>query len=272
MNVKEYIASGIVESYVLGLASHEEMAEFERMCAAHHEVKLAREAFEKQLEQQALSKAVKPPTHLKSKIFAELEVEADKRKTNGATFTADTPEIEETPIVSMRWWKIATAAAVILLIGSVAMNIYYRNQANNFRDLYVAAQSESAKRDAELGAQMTAYRQVSEMIRDTNMIAIQMPGTKDFPASRATVYWDKRSKDVFLVVNNLPQPVPGKQYQLWAMVNGQPVDAGMLEWKDATLVARMKNIPVAQGFAITLENEGGSPTPDMSALHVIKMI
>jgi anti-sigma-K factor RskA len=62
-------------------------------------------------------------------------------------------------------------------------------------------------------------------------------------------------------VNNLPKPAAGKQYQLWAIVNGQPVDAGMLNWNDATIVASMKNIPQAQAFAITLEDEGGHPLP-----------
>ena len=50
MNVQDYISSGIVESYVLGLASPEESAEFELMCAAHSEVLAARNTFEIQLE------------------------------------------------------------------------------------------------------------------------------------------------------------------------------------------------------------------------------
>ena len=104
MNVKEYIASGIVESYVMGLASSEEMAEFERMCAAHSEVRLAREAFEQQLEQQALKHGVKPPPSLKSKIFADLEIETDKRKSNGG-MVAESPVAEKgAPVISMRKW------------------------------------------------------------------------------------------------------------------------------------------------------------------------
>ena len=50
MNAKEYINSGVVESYVLGLADSAESAEFERMCAAHEEVRAARDAFEILLE------------------------------------------------------------------------------------------------------------------------------------------------------------------------------------------------------------------------------
>ncbi len=61
MNIQEYISSGIVESYVLGLAEIEERAEFERMCVAHAEVKAARDAFEASIEQNAVSSAIEPP-------------------------------------------------------------------------------------------------------------------------------------------------------------------------------------------------------------------
>ena len=97
------------------------------------------------------------------------------------------------------------------------------------------------------------------------MVAIKMNGSSA-PASPdrsslATVYWDTRSKDVYLMVNNLPQPETGKQYQLWAIVDNKPVDAGMLDMAKGHIMVKMKNIPRAQLFAITLEQAGGSPTP-----------
>ena len=74
------------------------------------------------------------------------------------------------------------------------------------------------------------------------------------------------------MVNNLPQAAPEKQYQLWAIVDGKPVDAGMVEESaDASgkLLLKMHNIPEAQAFAITLEKKGGSPTPTMEAMFVV---
>ena len=63
------------------------------------------------------------------------------------------------------------------------------------------------------------------------------------------------------------QQTEEKQYQLWEIVNGKTVDAGMLD--NCTGLCKLKNIPSAQAFAITLENKGGSPTPTMSALYVM---
>jgi anti-sigma-K factor RskA len=53
------------------------------------------------------------------------------------------------------------------------------------------------------------------------------------------------------------------------MVDGKPVDAGVFDIKDGAGMVRMKNIPRAQAFAITLEKKGGSPTPSLDKLYVM---
>ena len=60
MNIQDYISSGIIESYVLGLASQEERSEFERLAAQYPELLEARIAFEKTLEKQAMDNAIAP--------------------------------------------------------------------------------------------------------------------------------------------------------------------------------------------------------------------
>ncbi len=55
--------------------------------------------------------------------------------------------------------------------------------------------------------------------------------------------------------------------QLWAIVEGKPVDAGMID--ACSGLCKMKNISNASAFAITLEKRGGSPTPNLEQLQVI---
>ena len=95
------------------------------------------------------------------------------------------------------------------------------------------------------------------------MAIIAMKGQPVAPQSLTTVYWNKQTKDVFLLINALPKAAAGKQYQLWAIVDGVPVDAGMLTTEGADGLVKMSNIPKAQAFAITLENAGGAKTPTM---------
>lgn len=73
---------------------------------------------------------------------------------------------------------------------------------------------------------------------------------------------------MLLTSAQLPQAPEGFQYQLWAIVDGAPVDAGLLEgledWQN------MKDISgEAVAFAITLEPEGGSASPTMEEMVVI---
>ena len=72
MNIKEYISSGVVESYVLGLLTAEERFEFEKYCEAYPELKEARTAFELAIEKQAMQNSIAPPADLKQKIASKI--------------------------------------------------------------------------------------------------------------------------------------------------------------------------------------------------------
>ncbi|MBS1916262.1 MAG: anti-sigma factor [Bacteroidetes bacterium] len=269
MNVQEYISSGIVESCVLGLASADEQLEFERMCATSPEVNAAREAFELSLEKQAKEQAIAPPAILKNKIFNEIGIaDTDGKK------TAPVSTVIKAPVVKMGWLRYVAAAAILLLMGSTALNLYFYKQYQKYSSQYdalVASQTQMAYDNKALQTKLQGYESAMGHIKDPGMAVIKMPAVAKSPdpASMATVYWDTKSKDVYLMVNNLPQPVSDKQYQLWAIVDGKPVDAGVLDMQEGMTFAKMKNIPKAQAFAITLEKHGGSDIPTMSAMYVL---
>jgi hypothetical protein len=63
---------------------------------------------------------------------------------------------------------------------------------------------------------------------------------------------------VYLSSVKLPVAPEGKQYQLWAIVDGKPVDAGLLD--NPETFEKMKSLGNAQAFAISLEAKGGSTT------------
>jgi cobyrinic acid a,c-diamide synthase len=69
VNVREYISSGIVESYVLGLATNEEQSEFESLCRQYPEILQARIDFEQMIERQARQYSVEPPDSLKQQVI-----------------------------------------------------------------------------------------------------------------------------------------------------------------------------------------------------------
>jgi len=269
VNIQEYILSGIVESYVLGLASSEERAEFENMCLAHAEVRAARDAFERAIEQQAFLEAATPSAHLKSRIFGELDVEAD-RKRPGKLRHVQRPM---KPVRSI-WSRYVAAAAILLLFVSTGLNFYFFSKYKDYIAKYdelVASQGQTVALNQSLQTKLRDYESAMNHMKDPAMAIVKMPGisTGPNPESSATVYWDTRSKEVYLVVNSLPQPSTDKQYQLWALVDGKPTDAGVFEMSQGIPLMKMKNVPEAQAFAITLEKKGGSTVPSLDAMYVM---
>lgn len=248
MNLQEYISSGIVESYVLGLASPEEQHEFEQNCAQYPEVLEARIAFETSLEQQAMNNAIAPPASLKGQVMAAVSK-------NDSAAAARVVAIDSAPVLKTNWLKYAVAAAVILLAGSLFWNISLYNQNRRLKNDYTAT----------VGKLADLEKDMAMIVNNPDVKMAAMKGMEAAPTAMATVYWDTTSKDVFLLVNNLPAPPSDKQYQLWALLNGQPVDLGMVDNKvligQRRLLLKMKNAAGAQAFAITLEKAGGNPTP-----------
>ena len=273
MNIKEYISSGIVESYVLGLADATERAEFESMCAEHAEVKAARDNFEVLLEQQAFMNVIQPSKEVGNKIFAEIEVESYKSSSGVIPFGNNKMGNDGKLVALLRRMRYVVAAAVILLVASTALNFYFYNQSRDNLALYqseVARSNQLANSNQGLQASLDTFGLV---LNDPNMTIIKMPGSNvpkgPAPNSLATVYWNKDNREVYLFANNMPIPAAGKQYQLWAIVDGKPVDAGVFNINRKVTPIKMKPIPNAQAFAITLEREGGSPTPTMDQMYVL---
>lgn len=233
MNIQEYIASGIIESYVLGLASPEERVEFEQYCTRYPELVEARTAFELALEQQAMSAAAAPPAFIRENVMQEIS--------QGAKIVPLKPVYGR----SIRTWKYVAAACVLLLIGSLTWNISQLNQNKTLSANLDKANDNITGLVAEIG----------KLQQNPNIKMASLKGMEASPQSYATVYWDTASHDVFLLANNLPAPPSDKQYQLWALLDGKPVDLGMMEYdvRQKKLLVRMKNVGNAQAFAITLE-------------------
>ena len=269
MNTREYIESGIIETYVLGMASPEEAAELETLCLQFPEIKAALTAFEETLEKNAMANAIPPPPDVKKSLFKELESSFAKTSLPAELNQTALPS-QPTPVVAMNSFsRYFAAAAIILLVISAGLNIYFYNKFTETTNQYQALLLEKNTLQANNQIMQTKSLDLfnsMQMMADPNMQKVSMPGVPGKEANYATVFWDAKSKDVYLLPNKLPQPAQGKQYQLWAIVDGKPVDAGVMG--DCAGLCKMKNIPAASMFAITLEKAGGSSSPTLSEMYV----
>ncbi len=271
MNTQAYIESGILDEYVLGVVSPQEKQEVERLSKIYPEIKAELSRVEASLESYAMEHQRTPPARLKADIFAQmnfdepvaesqdLEEQVEDETAQGG---AQIPFGQTVSVVRPLWSRIAVAASILLAIfgGWAALQLSETRQKNEQLAIEMSNLQETAKYSETLAS----------MYRDPNFKVIRMPGLEKSAESSVVALWNQQTNEVLLDVQSLPAAPTGKQYQLWSIVEGAPVDMGMLDQDFAGKVLRMKATnPNSVAFAITLEKEGGSPTPTMEEMYVL---
>jgi len=263
VNIEEYISSGILEAHALGELSEKENQEVMAMLEKHPELKEELSLIEDSLERMAFEIAITPPAGAKDKLFGQPEIK-DKPE-------AKVVSLEKTSEASSYWRYIAAASVSLAVISSVlAYNYWNKWQSTETALNTLIAQNERVAEDYNhVNQQLDQIEEDLKVINNTEFKRVAMKGTDNSPNSLAFVYWNTNSQEVFLSVQNLKDLTEEKQYQLWAIIDGAPVDAGVFNPGESNLL-KMKNIASgAAAFAVTIEPKGGSENPSLETMQVV---
>jgi len=162
-------------------------------------------------------------------------------------------------------YRIAAAAAVVFLLSTLGLFFFNQNLETDLENNQeLISQQESTIRLLE-----TEVEQKSELLaileaRDVDLVL--MDGLEVNPNGFGKVVWDKDNGQALLQVANIPAVPTAKEYQLWIVVNNQPISAGVFAVNDPTKdnffkIQQLQESATEGAFAITLEPEGGSPQP-----------
>ncbi|WP_347218353.1 anti-sigma factor [Chryseobacterium sp.] len=271
MNTKEYISSGIIESYILGHASPEEAGILECVMKNNAEVKAAFEEAQITLEHLATAQAVTPPSDLKSKIWNKIQQEQSPIEETKPSLSTEIQEINDDrdiknpeQIQGRTNWKAYAVAASVLFLISIAGNLFWMNSQSATKQEMTKMAAEKQSQDAT----MEKMDRKLDMFSNPDMQMVMLKGVEKHQDAKAMVFWDKKTKNVYLNGEHLPKAPAGMQYQLWALQDGKPVNAGMYT-EDKDSKTALATISKAQAFAITLEKQGGSPVPTMENMYVM---
>ena len=258
MDIKTYISSGVIEAYVTGNISPEESSILE--CVMKNNAEVMQAVFEVQqiFEQLATSQAISPPVHLKDEILKKIDFNRTVEGT-GRIVPLKLEKSNKQNNFSMPIWMKAASVAVLFGLGYMGYEVGSKS----------AELEKIAKNNTELSTKVSSLEEMNSIIMNSKRI--ELKGVESHPEMLADVYWHT-SKKVFLEMKNLPAAPSGKQYQLWAIVDGKPVDMGMYSAKADSTVQEMKSVDNAQAFAVTLEKEGGNSTPTMEEMYVMGAI
>lgn len=269
MDVQQYISSGIIETYVLGMASEEEVRELMLLCEQYPPIKEALLSVQADMEQYATLYSATPPPGMKEQIWDALQ-----ENENVASRTPAEARIENN-IVAFKesnnrsgFGRMIAVAASILFVISAGLNFFFWNKTQHTEQELALIKTEQQQMVASNKAYQEKLEHTNDMLLNPAMKTMVLAGVGNHAGTNAMLLWDTDSKEVYLSLKDMPPPPAGKQYQLWAIVDGKPVDAGIYALDSKEDMQKMKVIPSAQMFAITIENQGGSPTPTLDQMVV----
>lgn len=289
MDIKEYIESGILELYVSGALTTQEMQEVERMAQVYPEIKKELDIIENTFFEMANQMHSGPRASLKDELLRNVKqsiTSASNNNDNIKTVQSTEKNVEsklereEVKVIEITKpqtsFRIAFAASLALLIAcGVALGIIWNNWNTDkakLVDLQLKYQ-ESNTQIASLKASYEMSEQMLSSIKSPDVQKLKLAGLAISPESQAMVHWDKSTKKVILDPMNLPRTDENHDYQLWAIVDGKPVDLGVFSPGDNEFnIYEMKSVEAPQAFAITLEPKGGSVNPTMEQMYVLGKI
>lgn len=281
MDLHCIISSGDLELYVLGLLPEKEAWQVDQLATLFPEIREEIDRISETLEVFGSSASAAPSPAVKDKLFAQLKTLKTEEEVSIAPASVSsqlTDESKDSPVVPImpvrkvlkrRSWMLAASIATLVACFTSILYLSARNRQHRLQITSLKEKVNTINRNlVEQQRRNLASTHLLRMYESEEYRQLKLTPIPGKPPAEARVLWNTKNNMVYVAGVSLPQPPARKQYQLWAIVDGKPVDAGMLQGNRLEL-QQMKPFSKAEAFAITLENEGGSPTPTMQEMYVM---
>lgn len=269
MTNKEYIESGILELYVAGtLSEAENEAVYQKLL---ENPDILDEVLKIEASVIKLTAAVSPRDS--KYIFPAVKKALGLDNTDSKVIP-----LQDKP--RTKWFAYTGWAASVLLAGGL---IWLLNQNSALQTEIKTVETEINKQyiDNQLleeqirtaRANLEEVNKLLDVMRDKDIIAVPLAGQAVYPEAYAKVYWDKKTNNIYLDAQGLPEPPRGKVYQVWSLTLNPltPTSLGTLDdfVTDDNKVFTITNANASEAFGITLEPAGGSESPTMEQLYTL---
>jgi len=252
MDKKKILEDGLLEQYLLGELDDTTVKMVEEALANDASLRAHFDTIDADFERMAFENAVEPPIGVRKDLETQLK-EAS----------------EETPIRNLpnsksnRSFWVAASVAALVTFGAVWMYNQWRGSEKSLKALETktaALQERLSKLEANYEQTTSRYQQIN----NPNVVPLLLLGNDISPNSRATAYINHQTKEVILNARGLSALDKEHTYQVWADVEGQMIDMGVLT-SNADYIP-LRYIDQAESLNITIEPAGGNDHPTVENL------
>lgn len=239
--IQQFLDSDLLEQYLLEATSPDETARVERYIAMYPEVRNSYLELQENLEAYAKLHAVRAPEGLRERILQRVRNERAGRR---------------------RFMRYAVAASITALFFAGA-SFWFYNQNQNLQVENDLVNNKIRVLEADMKEQLEDVR--------NQFIVLNNPGTRKFMVNgnqkarelKAIAYVNPVKKLSYINVRKLPNLPEDKDYQMWAEVNGEMVNLGVI--RDFEDKDKLMALPYGEkGLSyITIEPKGGNTTPSV---------
>jgi anti-sigma-K factor RskA len=233
MDKEEFLASGLLEQYVLGIADPDEVQEVERFLQRYPELRQEASELHMAIEDYANQLSIPPPPRRAQEQFS------------GSTATSTVPSGQ------INWLNVVVMGALALLCLLTALRMRNLQQQNQELRTQVA--------------DCSSREHIIAFLKDSDTEPILLSSSPKAPQAAALVYWNENDGAAMLNPFGLEKLYANEQYQIWADVDGKMISIGLIN-PNLDKYQNLKYLPNASSLNITIEPRGGSKTPTVSRL------
>jgi anti-sigma-K factor RskA len=237
--IKIFLETDLLERYLLGNTSNLETLQVERYIAMYPEVRTTYVELQENLESFARLHALKAPEGLKAKILNRIRTQDLGRKKS-------------------RRFGIAATVAAFVFAGS---SYFFWDQSKSLQQEDTIVTNRILNLEADMKEQLEDVRNQFRVLNNPQTRKFYVNGNNKAKDLKAVAYVNPVKKLSYINVRNLPNLPENQCYQMWAEVNGEMVNLGII--KNINDKDKLLALPYAKNAIsyITIEPKGGNNSP-----------
>ena len=247
--IKEIRESGLLELYVMGLLSGEELQQVEQAIGKFPELKSDLQSIEQALFQYSKTTQLTPSPHIKKELLQKI--------TNNVNSTSSTKIPGSSGI-----WKLLSLFG--LFIASTLAYLYF-SQDTRVKDLekqYAALENSCDSISTSFALRL----ELLEQLQNPNKQVAFLNATDKYPSTSLNLVLNAADKKAFIQAINLPELTADQSFQLWSLKENQdPIPLDVFQIGNETIF-EVAYEDGTQNYAITIEPKGGSQSPTLENL------